>query len=148
VRLSPESVFLLLVTLGLPFAVTAGWQLAVPADPPVAVSSPAGDDGLGAAPTQDTTSKPVTVVDWSPPATRSVPSTPATPSTTPSSAPPSATQPSAGNPPATLPPTLTVAPVPTPTDATDPSSSASASPADSTTPEPGDLEAARLVRRP
>ena len=65
-RLSPKSLFLGLVSLGLPFAVTVGWLLAGPANPPHHPRAvPKGAGTLGAAPVHAATSEPVTPVDWS-----------------------------------------------------------------------------------
>jgi hypothetical protein len=145
VRLSPKSVFLGVVALGLPFSVTVGWQLGHPDATPSPVSGPAGGGILGSAPARATTPEPVTVVDWSSPAPRT--RTSAQRTTPPASSSPSPVQPSPGAASAGPLPTLTVPPVPTPTDVTNPPSSPSATPSASATPKPSGLNAARLVRR-
>jgi hypothetical protein len=149
VRLSPKPVFLGLVALGLPFAVTVGWQFASPAPAPAPISAPPGSGGIGAAPKHAAASGPVTPVDWSPAAPKPVAATAVSSGTPPPSvAVPSPTQPSAGA--ATRParPALTLPPVPTPIDITSPPPSPSATPSSSAAPEPSGLDAARLVRRP
>jgi hypothetical protein len=55
VRLSPKTVFLALVVVGLPFAVVAGWALGAPALRPATLGasglgSPIGDGAFGSAP--------------------------------------------------------------------------------------------------
>lgn len=63
-RLSPKPIFFAIVALGLPFAVTVGWNLAEPATtttPPPPAAAPAGAGGIGTAPPRVPTSTPVTV---------------------------------------------------------------------------------------
>jgi len=149
VRLSPKSVFLSLVALGLPFAVTVGWQFASTPPAPAPISAPAGAGGIGAAPTHAVVSEPVTPVNWSPAARESVAATSAAPPGTPppSVAVSSTAQPSARTAPRPRLPVLTLPPVPTPIDFTSPPPSPSATPSASGVPEPSGLDAARLVRR-
>jgi hypothetical protein len=149
VRLSPKPVFLGLVALGLPFAVTIGWQFASPPPAPAPISAPPGAGGIGAAPTHAAVAGPVTAVDWSSAAPKPVTATPAGPGTPPPSvAVPILVQPSART--ATRPtlPALTLPPVPTPIEITSPPASPSATPPSSAAPEQSGLDAARLVRRP
>jgi hypothetical protein len=138
VRLSPKSIFFGLVALGLPVAVTIGWQLATPATRSAAVGAPGGAGGLGDAPVHHpkpalvpASSSPVAPLpsvgaSVSPSVAVSTPVGPvvtggltSAPTGTPSAPPTEASQ-------DPLPP-LTMPPVPTPTEPDDPSSSASAS---------------------
>jgi hypothetical protein len=64
VRLSPKSIFLGIVALGLPLTVTTGWMLGGSQDPPSA-PSPGGAGGIGTAPDSGTSIAPV-ADDWSP----------------------------------------------------------------------------------
>jgi hypothetical protein len=149
VRFSPKSVFLSLVALGLPFAVTVGWQFAGPRPAPAPISAPPGAGGIGAAPTHAAVPGPVTAVDWSSAPPKSVTATSIVPDTPPPSVAVSiAAQPSART--ATRPalPGLTLPPVPTPIEMTSPPASPSATPPSSAAPEPSGLDAAGLVRRP
>jgi hypothetical protein len=149
VRLSPKPVFLGLVALGLPFAVTVGWQLAGPQRPPAPISAPPGAGGIGAAPTHAAVSGPVTAVDWSSAAPKSVAATSAGPGAPPPSvAVPRPVPPSARTATRQTLPALTLPPVPTPIEITSPPPSPSATPPSSAAPEPSGLDAARLMRRP
>jgi hypothetical protein len=148
VRLSPKSIFLGIVALGLPFSITVGWQLGTPEPARAPVSAPAGAGGIGAAPTRAAPSEPVTVVDWSSPEPRAITATSAPPVAPSASATPSGAQPSVGDvSPGSL-PTLTLPPVPTPTDATSAPPSPSATPSSSAAPTPSGVGTARLVHRP
>ena len=141
-QLSPKSIFLGLVALGLPIAVAVGWTLATPARKPVEVSAPAGtggigaggSDGIGKAPRRPGLSQPLTEVQLMP---RPVASATLPPVTAPSGAPvPTSAAPSAVEASeVSLPPVLNEPPVPTPTEITDvpsppaaPSATPSASP--------------------
>jgi len=123
VRLSPKSIFIGLVALGLPVAVTVGWQLATPATRSSALAEPGGAGGLGKAPARPSGSTAP------PPAPRTVPARltstvlPARPaSASPPPGPPVATDPprtpSVSPTEASVDPlaTLTAPPVPTPTE--------------------------------
>lgn len=129
-RLSPKSVFLGLLLLGLPFAVVVGWQLA-DREPATASAlyAPAGAGGLGAAPTH-TTAPARPRIDR--PALSEPTATPAAATPTPPAIVPTTTTPAA----ATTLPTAGI-PVPTPTDvpSTSPSASPSPSPSESKEPE-------------
>ena len=122
-RLSPKSIFVGLIALGLPFAVTFGWTLGNPftSDKPPSAATPGGSGAIGTAPVKDTTSpRPV----WLP--GRYEAGTPARAATAAPSAPPVAPEIASPSSPATaspggplvtvttLPP-LTDPPVPTPT---------------------------------
>lgn len=142
-RLSPKSIFFGLVALGLPVAVTIGWQLATPATRSAAIDAPGGAGGMGVAPARHF--KPATPVV----ASSAAPVASATPSVIPSLAVSTPVGPLASGPltaaPASTPsappteasedplPPLTMPPVPTPTepDAPTPTTSASASPSPS-----------------
>jgi len=142
VRLSPKSIFIGLVALGLPIAVTVGWTLATPARKPVEVGAPAGtgglgaggSDGIGRAPRRAGIPQPPAEVRLTPRPAASAKLPPVTaPSGVPrpTSAAPSAVEASA----VSLPPVLNEPPVPTPTEITEvpsgpaaPSASPSASP--------------------
>lgn len=137
------------MALGLPVAVTIGWQLATPATRSAAVDAPGGAGGMGKAPARHTTKPaqapalassvaPATSVVPSLPPTSAV-STPVGPAT---SAPVTAT--STGLP--TAPPTeasedplppLTMPPVPTPTEPDAPSATPSATTTPSATDSAG-----------
>jgi hypothetical protein len=150
VRFSPRSIFLGVVALGLPFAVTVGWTIGAPSPVPPSVSAPGGLGGIGTAPSRATTAATSPVGDWSPRAPRPVsvestlPGLPLTTGTAPSGAVPSAVV-SSGSPD----PTLTLLPpVPTPTSVlTTPPSPSATVPSESAEPESPGLNAARLVRR-
>jgi hypothetical protein len=145
VRLSPKSIFFGLVALGLPVAVTIGWQLATPATRSAAVDSPGGAGGMGDAPARH--AKPASASVASSPAapvpsvmpsvlSSAAVSTPVGPAvsglvTTTSTALPTAPPTEASQDP--LPP-LTEPPVPTPTEPDAPTPTASAS----TSPSPAD----------
>ena len=70
VRLSPKSVFIGLVALGLPISMAIGWTLAPQTRRPAAVDTPArgglGAGGIGAAPGRVARPDPVTAVEYSP----------------------------------------------------------------------------------
>jgi hypothetical protein len=70
VRLSPKSIFLGIVALGLPLAVTAGWMLGGHQDPP-STPSPGGAGGIGTAPDSGTSIAPL-ADEWSPTPARPV----------------------------------------------------------------------------
>jgi hypothetical protein len=151
VRLSPQYIFLGIVTLGLPFAVTVGWTLGAPPPAPQPVSAPAGagglggPDGWGAAP-QRGTSAPGTGYDQPARDARTAPPR-SNPSTAPVAATPSAAAPDdRTTPPLQLP--LTDPPVPTPTTVTSEPPAPSAAPSETTPPDSGDSVAERLMRRP
>jgi hypothetical protein len=150
VRLSPKSIFLGLVALGLPFAVTVGWQFAGPTPGPAPISAPVGAGGIGAAPTRATAPTPLKVVDWSSPAdeTDTGSAAPSAPPSTDTAGEPSVPPPAASTAPRALLPSLTFPPVPTPTDIASPPPRPSATPSSSAAPESPGLPAARLVRRP
>jgi hypothetical protein len=157
VRLSPKSIFFGLVALGLPVAVTIGWQLATPATRSAAVDAPGGAGGLGDAPVRHAPKPaiapassssvaplPSVVASVSPAVAVSTPVGPvvttgltSAPIGPPSAAPTEASQ-------SPLPP-LTMPPVPTPTEPDDPSPSAS--PSASPTPTDDHVEAERRFHR-
>ncbi|AGL21249.1 hypothetical protein [Actinoplanes sp. N902-109] len=136
-RLTPFTVFLGLVVLGLPFAVSTGWMLGSPGSTPVAVTAapgagpaasiPAATSGSGPAPSSPARSstRPVAVVErvrpWS---SHRVPRSKATPSASVSSVPE---------------PTLAIPPVPTPTEVVTDGPSASPVASDSGKPKPSQL---------
>ena len=145
-RLSPKSIFFGLVALGLPVAVTIGWQLATPATRSAAVEVPGGAGGLGDAPARHARPAPAAASSSSvAPLPSVMPSISVSPVVSTPAGPLVSTHVTSGpTGTATAPPTeasqdplppLTMPPVPTPTDPTDPSASASAgaspSPADS-----------------
>lgn len=125
-RLSPKSIFFGLVALGLPVAVTIGWQLATPATRSAAVDAPGGAGGIGDAPARPTRAVPAAASSSMPSKSPSVAPSVAlsaaapafgAPTTAPVTSAPTAT-PSAPPTEASrdpLPP-LTQPPVPTPTD--------------------------------
>jgi hypothetical protein len=154
VRLSPKSVFIALVLLGSPFAVTVGWQLAAPAVERTAQTVPgdaAGAGGIGAAPVVSAPpSRPVTaVVDWSAPSpspstSGAVPSLPSrSPGPNASSAAPSVAPDAAPGS-----PSLSVPPVPTPTSAEPDPSASAASPSGEAASASVDLDPVRLLHKP
>jgi hypothetical protein len=131
VRLSPKSVFVGLIILGLPFALAVGWRLADHTTASAASPPPTGSGAFGAAPTRARTpaSPSIDKVDYWPEVTRpdstgSSP-TPAPRPTTTAPQPTAAVTTPAGQ------PTLGMPPVPTPTDV---AASDSASPSPSPTP--------------
>jgi hypothetical protein len=113
VRLSPKSIFLGIVALGLPLSVITGWALATPA--PVSAPAPGGAGGIGSAPARGA-SMGTAGVEWTPAPPRQVAVQTRVPPgrrNTATTVRPTATD-------LDLPdPTLTVPPVPTPTEATD-----------------------------
>jgi hypothetical protein len=136
VRLSPKSVFVGLIILGLPFAMVLGWRLADHPTTPGALRQPAGAGAFGAAPvtTRTATSAPTTRVDYWPDAgsdevAATAPATPTTepPVTRPIPSPVATAVTSAGLPP------LGAPPVPTPTEVP-----GSASPSVSLSPTPSE----------
>ena len=149
-RLSPTSVFLALVALGLPVAVALGWHFAGPATAPSLLEVPGGAGGIGTAPIHPTTSAPVTPVDWSPPARAAAAKdrTAAPAPSPPASASPSAPPPAAGHPSRSAPPSTPLPSLSPPTDPTGPPPSMIVIPSESDAPEEFDLNTARLVRRP
>ncbi|MGA5303449.1 hypothetical protein ACPCHT_26225 [Nucisporomicrobium flavum] len=141
-RLTPRTVFLGLVALGLPFAVSVGWALGSPDEAPPAVSAPGGAGALGSAPVASAV--PESVGDWVPRAPKPVSVVkPVRPSASASAAPSSGTPsaPMSGS----AAPSLTEPPVPTPASVfpTPPDPDATTAPT-SATPVPSGL---RLVRR-
>lgn len=145
-RLSPKSVFLALVAVGLPFAAVAGWALGAPAAQPASLGATdslggvLGDGGLGPAPRDVTTSRNTVGYTARPPRATagpvssqpvpvSGPSTVTTTVTVVTSEPPSPVQ-------TTDPPLLTLPPVPTPTFVTDPLDPSTTPPPPSATSEP------------
>jgi hypothetical protein len=136
VRLSPKSIFIGLVALGLPVSVAIGWIMATPTRGPAAVSIPgigglgtaAGNDAVGAAP-ERALPRPATTVKFSPQPARSA--AVLLPATAPSAAPTATTLPPVTELPTSTLPTLDQPPVPTPTEIEVPptgSTSASAAP--------------------
>lgn len=137
-RLSPKSVFVGLIIVGLPFALAVGWRLADHTPASAALRPPTGSGVFGAAPTQTraASSPSIDKVDYWPEVTRpdatGSPSTPAPRPTTTAPHPTTAVTTPAGQ------PTLAMPPVPTPTDVTpsgSPSPSPSPTPSDSTDPQ-------------
>ncbi|WP_067508916.1 hypothetical protein [Actinoplanes sp. TFC3] len=138
-RLTPKSVFLGIVALGLPFAVSLGWTLGTQDQPAAVVTmAPGGADGIGSAPVPAATSatgtapvisrsstKEVAVIERVPPSprTRRKPSS-AAPSTPPTVSPA---------------PSTAVPPVATPTQADDTPAGAAPSPSASSTSAPTGL---------
>jgi hypothetical protein len=117
VRLSPKSVFFGLLTLGLPFAMTVGWNLATPTPAPSAADRPAGTGALGSAPVRTTAAVPDTVIRWVTPPV-ATPTAPAAAPVLPAAPPPrtAGAAPTAATSAAPVsPPALTNPPVPTPT---------------------------------
>ena len=139
-RLSPRSVFFGLVSFGLPIAVTVGWVLGETEEKPVAERAPAGAGAFGTAPEQPHTSKPLTAVEWSTPATTA----PRAAGTTT----PSVAVTSGAVPPTPSPPILSLPPVPTPTMVTSEPPSPSATPSSSSEGGLPGVGGGRLVRRP
>jgi hypothetical protein len=142
VQLSPKSVFIGLVALGLPIAVTAGWTLAGPAKRSAEASLPGGAGGIGPAPERPATSQSVTNARYQ---GRPIPEPSASPTT---SVAPSPSVTLSGVPAVTIsvaptssgasssPPPLTLPPVPTPTEITSEPSTSASPPTDPTaTPE-------------
>lgn len=150
-RLYPKSIFLGIVAVGLPFAVTAGWMLGAPAARQVALPAPAGDGGLGSAPTgqvRATTTAPVGEITWYPREQRPVAvieSAVTVPASSPAGATAVVTTPASPTPTVTG-PVLTLPPVPTPTSAS-PSPSPTPSASQSTEPEPSDDGFGGLFKR-
>jgi hypothetical protein len=139
-----------MVVLGLPFAVTVGWMLGAPvADPPAAAARVSAAGGLGAAPTQGWTSKPVTPVEFAnrPARPWAGATSVAPPSVAAASPLPSTSAPVPGVSASPL-PSLTVPPVPTPTEILIPPDSPSATPSSSATPKVPHVDATRSVPRP
>ncbi|MFG1605697.1 hypothetical protein [Actinoplanes sp. NPDC049265] len=146
-RLSPKSIFIGLIALGLPFAVALGWMLGATgsrAGQPRIAGAPGGAGTIGAAPARGHPTEPVNPVryDVRRPAaqTSALPSAPAPPPAT--APPPSAgSSPSPGGPLVTLTtlPPLTHPPVPTPTTVTSGPPSSSATPSGSTSSTSGGL---------
>jgi hypothetical protein len=136
VRLSPKSVFLGLIVLGLPFAMALGWRLADHPSTVAALRAPAGSGAFGAAPVQTRTARsaPIARADaW--PAEQAPDPTGAAPTPEPhrtATIPPPAATETTG---ATGPP-LGLPPVPTPTDVTSSSASPSPSPSPSESTDP------------
>ena len=82
-RLTPKSIFVSIVALGLPFSVAVGWAVGAPTPAPPSMSEPAGAGGIGSAPTAATTSMAESVVDWTPRGPRRVAVEESVPSATP-----------------------------------------------------------------
>jgi hypothetical protein len=149
VRLTPKSIFIGLIVLGLPFAVALGWTLGSPDarfEQPPAAGVPGGAGTIGAAPGRGQSGAPIDQVRY---AERRPAAQTSTMPSAPSSPPPATTSPSADplTTLTTLPPLL-VPPVPTPTTATSEPASPSAGPSDTESSEPkGDLGAGGLLRR-
>jgi hypothetical protein len=146
VRFSPKSVFIALVLLGAPFAVTIGWQLAAPAVKPAAEILPApagGAGGIGSAPVVPA-APATTMADR--PSPNSVPtsvtahsrsSSPRTPAAS-----PSPSRAVTGSPV----PSLTEPAAPTPTDVT--TSPSAEPPSASADAQPAGLDPVRLLHKP
>lgn len=132
VRLSPKSVFVGLVAVGLPVAVLIGWNLATPEKRPAAVGVPGGEGALGTAPTspkQEPVAVRYTAQPHRPPVPAASASAPGAITVAPSSSPIPTTVPPTPTPsptPSTTPsddlPPLTLPPIPTPTEITTPPS--------------------------
>jgi hypothetical protein len=139
VQLSPKSIFVGLVAVGLPIAIAIGWNLAGPVRPPAAATLDGGTGGIGAAAPDEGAGDgdPLTSVRYSarpyrPPATSpsTIASLPASATVAPASGSPSSPAAPVSGPSSSssvpLPP-LDNPPVPTPTEIVDvpgPSSSA------------------------
>jgi hypothetical protein len=153
VRLSPKYIFLGIVALGLPFAITVGWMLGAPPSDPNPVSAPAGagglggPDGWGSAPQREGTSAQGTGYDQPARGARPAPARSAV-STAPATAAPSFAAPGPRETPPLPPLPLTDPPVPTPTMVTSEPPTPSATPSETTSPDAGGSVAERLIRRP
>ncbi|WP_412737698.1 hypothetical protein [Krasilnikovia sp. MM14-A1259] len=136
-RLSPKSIFIGVVLVGLPFAVAAGWALGPSPAGPVPASAPAGNGVIGTAPSRIATPESVTAVEWPErPSRTAAPTVSRTPRRAVVSAPvPATSRPRRAR------PSMTVTP-PAPADPTVPAITASASPSPST---PAGLGAGGLV---
>lgn len=135
-RFSPKSIFVGLVAIGLPIAVTVGWNLATPAKPPSATgASVDGAGGLGTAPERASTSRPDTAVRYparpAPSASSPITAEVSRPPLVTGGAPTAPAAPPSATPSSPAPPVLTLPPVPTPTDPGEPSESTSTSPSPS-----------------
>ncbi len=134
--LAPKPLFLGIVALGLPFAVTVGWALAEPAapPPPPPVAAPAGAGGIRPAPPR-ARAAPRTAIDYTARTSRAWSG--AQGSRTGRMSVRASASATARTPLLPLPlPTLTDPPVPTPTAATSAPASPSATPSASPTPPP------------
>ncbi|MGK5679475.1 hypothetical protein [Actinoplanes sp. URMC 104] len=100
--------------LGLPVAVSVGWNLATPAERPAAVGVPGGEGGLGAAPAGAVTKEPVAAVRFSARPGRPPSSGVPVPTTSGVPAPSSSVLPTSPLPAGTT-PVVTLSPVPTAT---------------------------------
>ena len=142
-RLSPNSIFICLVSLGLPIAVTVGWILGEPATTtPSAAANPGGAGGIGAAPDRDRGERPVNSVDYAAPSA-GIPVPSASGIATVAPLPSTSAVPSPALP--TLPP-LTDPPVPTPTMVTSEPPSPSPTPSTSPSADPSGIDAGGLFR--
>jgi hypothetical protein len=148
VQLSPKSIFVGLVAIGLPIAIAVGWNLAGPVRQPATATLNGGTGGIGAAAPDEGAGngEPLTSVRYSARPARPPATSPSTIASLPASAPvpPASGSPSSVAPPASGPssssaplPPLDQPPVPTPTEIVDvpgPSSSADPSGAPSSQP--------------